>query len=83
MYYEAHSIDRRVARRPTPDVNGQMIRLGDAWVYRHYLRREDRGWCGLESDARKAHRGLWAIRDPVPPWDFRHHTVGRPVPACQ
>ena len=76
---------RMVARvlRGQLDVNAQMVRLGDAWVYRHYLRREDRGWCSLESDARNAHRGLWAARDPVPPWDFRHHTLGRPVPACQ
>lgn len=76
---------RMVARvlRGQFDVNAEMIRRGDAWVYRHYLRREDRGWCSLESDARKAHRGLWAVRDPVPPWDFRHHTIGRAVPACQ
>jgi endonuclease YncB( thermonuclease family) len=64
------------------DVNAEMIRRGDAWVYRHYLRREDRGWCSLESEARKAHRGLWAARDPVPPWDFRHHTTARPIPTC-
>ena len=77
---------RMVARvvRGQLDVNAEMIRRGDAWVYRHYLRREDRGWCSLESEARKAHRGLWAVRDPVPPWDFRHHTIGsRPVPDCQ
>ena len=75
---------RMVARvlRGRLDVNAEMIHLGDAWVYRHYLRREDRGWCGLESEARRAHRGLWADRDAVPPWDFRHHTMGRPVPTC-
>lgn len=65
------------------DVNAEMIRRGDAWVYRHYLRREDRGWCSLESEARSARRGLWAARDPLPPWDFRHHTIGKPIPACQ
>jgi micrococcal nuclease len=76
---------RMVARvlRGQLDVNAEMIRRGDAWVYRHYLRREDRGWCSLESDARKARRGLWAVREPVPPWDFRHHTIGRPIPVCQ
>jgi endonuclease YncB( thermonuclease family) len=76
---------RMVARvvRGQLDVTAEMIRRGDAWVYRHYLRREDRGWCSLESEARKAHRGLWAVHDPVPPWDFRHHTIGRPVPDCQ
>jgi micrococcal nuclease len=75
---------RMVARvlRGQLDVNAEMIRLGDAWVYRHYLRREDRAWCSLESEARKAHRGLWSVRDPVPPWDFRHHTVGEMLPPC-
>jgi micrococcal nuclease len=68
--------------RGSLDVNAEMVRLGDVWVYRHYLHRENRSWCTLESDARKAHRGLWAQRDPVPPWDFRHHTIGAPVPAC-
>jgi endonuclease YncB( thermonuclease family) len=76
--------NRMVARvhRGQLDVNSEMIRQGDAWVYRHYLRREDRGWCGLESEARKAHRGLWASRDAVPPWNFRHHVAGGTVPAC-
>jgi micrococcal nuclease len=76
--------NRMVARvvRGRLDVNAEMIRLGDAWVYRHYLRREDRGWCGLESEARSAHRGLWAVRDPMPPWSFRHHTAAEMLPPC-
>lgn len=76
--------NRMVARirRGNLDVNAEMIRRGDAWVYRRYLRREDRGWCGLESEARNAHRGLWAVGVPVPPWDFRHHSIGKPIPAC-
>jgi endonuclease YncB( thermonuclease family) len=71
----------RVLRGPL-DVNAEMVRRGEAWVYRHYLRREDNGWCAFEGEARRAHRGLWSLRDPVPPWDFRHHTAGPAVPAC-
>jgi len=76
--------NRMVARvlRGRLDVNAEMIRLGDAWVYRHYLRREDYGWCALEREARQAHRGLWADPKPLPPWDFRHHTPSEGMPAC-
>ncbi len=76
--------NRMVARllRGSLDVNAEMVRRGDAWVYRYYLRSEDRGWCALEAEARSAHRGLWALRDPVPPWDYRHHTGGAGVPRC-
>lgn len=64
------------------DVNAEMVARGEAWVYRHYLQRKDRGWCTLERQARAGRRGLWGYRDPVPPWDFRHHTAGAGVPAC-
>jgi endonuclease YncB( thermonuclease family) len=76
--------DRMVARvlRGQLDVNAEMVRLGDAWVYRKYLRREDRSWCAIEREARTAHRGLWADRDPLPPWNFRHHIAGGALPAC-
>jgi len=76
--------NRMVARvlRDHVDVNAEMVRQGNAWVYRRYLRREDRGWCALESEARKARRGLWAARGPLAPWDFRHHTSGAVVSSC-
>jgi micrococcal nuclease len=64
------------------DVNAEMVARGEAWVYRHYLQRMDRGWCVLESQARSEHRGLWATRDPLPPWNFRHRTAGVGVPPC-
>jgi endonuclease YncB( thermonuclease family) len=52
------------------DINAEQVRLGMAWVYRHYS--DDPALLALERDARQARRGLWADPDPVPPWEFRH-----------
>ena len=47
------------------------MRAGLAWWYRKYA-PEDRQLAGLEAEARKAKRGLWADSSPVPPWQWRH-----------
>lgn len=51
-------------------INREMIREGMAWHYRQYskspvLQAE-------EDEAREEKRGLWADKNPVPPWEFRH-----------
>lgn len=53
------------------DVNREMIRQGDAWVYRRYTR--DPELIALETAARTAGRGLWGLpeKERVPPWDWR------------
>jgi len=51
------------------DVNASLVLGGYAWVYRRYNR--DPSLPNLEADARNAGRGLWSLRDPVPPWDWR------------
>jgi hypothetical protein len=43
---------------------------GLAWWYRKYAPR-DRQLATLEAEAWKAKRGLWADREPVPPWEWR------------
>lgn len=48
-------------------LNEELVKAGLAWAYRQYS--ED--YVGQEAEARKAHRGLWGDRNPVPPWDFR------------
>ncbi len=50
-------------------VNEEMVRLGLAWEYSNY--HSDRRYIAMEQQARQAKRGLWAQRDPVPPWDWR------------
>jgi hypothetical protein len=47
-----------------------MVRSGNAWAYRQYLR--DKKFQTLEDEARRAQRGLWSLAAPVPPWEFRH-----------
>ena len=51
------------------DVNLEMLEAGMAWHYKHYDHnaRLARG----EEEARVAKKGLWADRDPVPPWEWR------------
>lgn len=53
------------------DVNAELVRRGDAWVYRQYL--TDPSLLPLEAEARAARRGLWSLpaRDQVPPWAWR------------
>ena len=51
--------------------NAEMVRGGNAWVYRHY----DKGFeslYALEEAAKEARLGLWADENPTPPWEWRH-----------
>jgi len=51
-------------------LNHEMVRAGYAWWYRQYALGDavlDR----LEQEAKTAKRGLWADKDPVPPWEYR------------
>ncbi|MFV1980277.1 MAG: thermonuclease family protein [Rhodothermia bacterium] len=51
------------------DVNAELVRLGYAWVYRRYS--NDAELLRLEKTARAEGLGLWADRDPIPPWEWR------------
>ena len=50
-------------------LNKELVRRGLAWHFTRYSR--DRGYAGLQTEARAARAGLW--RDPasVPPWEWR------------
>jgi endonuclease YncB( thermonuclease family) len=57
------------------DVNLAMVAAGLAW---HFTRSsDDRALAEAESDARAAGRGLWADREPVPPWEWRAAEKGQ------
>jgi len=65
---------RTVAEVILPDgrsLNREMVRSGLAWWYRQYA-PADRQLAALESEAKGAHRGLWAQPNPVAPWEWRH-----------
>ena len=52
------------------DANAEQVRAGLAWVYDRYV--SDLTLYQLQSDARRARRGLWAGKDPIPPWQWRN-----------
>jgi len=53
------------------DINAEMIRTGNAWVYRQYLK--NRALLAIEEEAKAARRGLWSLQTDqrVPPWEWR------------
>lgn len=57
------------------DVCLEQIRRGMAWHYRKYARdqmeRDRIEYARSEEDARRVRLGLWADRDPIPPWEWR------------
>lgn len=53
------------------DVNAQMVRTGNAWVYRRYAK--DKRLFAMEDSAREAGLGLWGLPETkrMPPWEWR------------
>ena len=52
------------------DVATSQVRAGMAWVFDRYS-RPDSPLYPIQDEARAARRGLWADKDPVPPWEWR------------
>lgn len=63
------------------DVNQEQVRRGMAWEYSHY--HTDKTYIGLQSDARRARRGLWMQSNPQAPWLWRkqHPSVKTAAPT--
>ena len=51
------------------DANAEQVRRGMAWVYDQYAK--DKKLYAIQKDAQLAKRGLWAEKNPVPPWEWR------------
>ena len=62
------------------NLNQELVRAGYAWWYRQYSK--DKTLEKLEAEARKAKRGLWADKAPIPPWEFRRQRK-RPPKATE
>ena len=54
------------------DANAEQVRRGYAWTYTRYARANS-PLSAIESEARRAHRGLWADPAAVAPWDWRRN----------
>lgn len=69
--------DRRVGKVLVggTDINLEMAARGFAWHFKRYQKEQSPAdqqlYDQAERAARGAHRGLWADREPVAPWDFR------------
>ena len=60
-------------------INLAMVKSGQAFVYRQYLGRCDRGaYLAAERQAQAQRLGVWAVPGGIMrPWDFRHGGAGR------
>lgn len=53
------------------NVNEALVAQGYAWWYRQYA-PNDKTLPKLEAKAKAAKLGLWAGKNPMPPWEYRH-----------
>lgn len=51
------------------DVNAEQIRRGMAWEYSHF--HGNKALVALQEEAKQVPRGLWALSNPTPPWEWR------------
>ncbi|MDD2914715.1 MAG: thermonuclease family protein [Gallionella sp.] len=51
------------------DVNAEQIRRGMAWEYSHFHGNKE--LVALQEEAMQVPRGLWALSDPMSPWEWR------------
>ena len=51
------------------DVNAEQIRRGMAWEYSHF--HGNQILVALQEEAKQVPRGLWALSNPMPPWEWR------------
>ncbi len=60
------------------DVNQEQLRRGMAWENSHF--HSDKRFLGLQADAQKVRKGLWAQAAPEAPWEWRKlHTATGPL----
>lgn len=52
------------------DAGTEQVRRGMAWVFQRYAPLGSKLYA-VQSKAKAAQRGLWAQREPLPPWDYR------------
>lgn len=72
------SYGRKIGTIWVGDVNANLeqVKRGYAWVYRHYTKgmplSDVQALLDAESMAQEQRSGLWADREPLSPWDWRH-----------
>jgi endonuclease YncB( thermonuclease family) len=61
----------KVARLVTRNIELEMIINGWAWVIEQYSFDREEEYLAAQDNARIARRGLWAMDNPEPPWQFK------------
>lgn len=56
-------------------LNKELVYVGLAWCYRKYA-PDDHTLKALEAGARAEKKGLWADKNPIPPWEWRRGERG-------
>lgn len=56
------------------DINAEQIHRGMAWEYSHF--HGNKALVALQEEAKQVPRGLWALSNPVPPWEWRKSHPG-------
>jgi endonuclease YncB( thermonuclease family) len=59
------------ARSVTRNVEIEMVVNGWAWVTEQYAFDREEEYFAAQDDARRERRGLWAMDNPEPPWEFK------------
>src|SRR3546814_2084616 len=59
------------ARPVTRNIELEMIINGWAWVTEQYAFDREEEYFEAQEDAQRNRRGLWAMDDPEPPWEFK------------
>ncbi|MEK7876666.1 MAG: thermonuclease family protein, partial [Pseudomonadota bacterium] len=54
------------------DANAEQVRRGYAWTYTRFAPAGSPLYA-MQTEARTAHRGLWADPSPLPPWQWRQN----------
>lgn len=58
-----------VSTSKSHDVSRDMVAKGAAWTYEQY--NDNPELVALERTARTKREGLWAVSNPIPPWEWR------------
>jgi micrococcal nuclease len=67
----------KTVRPATRNIELEMIVNGCAWVVERWTFDREEEYLKAQEDAQRNRRGLWAMDDPEPPWDFKRRQKRR------
>lgn len=67
----------KTVRFATRNIELEMIVNGLAWVVERWSFDREDDYFAAQEDAQRNRRGLWAMDDPEPPWDFKRRQKRR------